>query len=88
MSTSAAPECGCLSRKTNLTQSTCPMAARRSVVLKKNVYEDWRAPMEGVVVEVRVRHLVNDSQIRTTGSAIALHVVLITTMQSFTAFFP
>jgi hypothetical protein len=64
------------------------MALQRSVVLEKNVYEDWRAPVEGVVVEVRVRHLVNDSQIRTTGSAIALRVVLTTTMQNFTAFFP
>ena len=32
--------------------------------------------MEGVVVEVRVRAPVNDSQLRTTAFAIALHVVL------------
>jgi hypothetical protein len=31
------------------------MALQRSVVLEKNVYEDWSDPMEGVVVEVRVR---------------------------------
>jgi hypothetical protein len=55
MSTSAAPECGCLSRKTTLTQSTCPTALLRSDALETNVYEDYSDSMEEVVVEECVR---------------------------------
>jgi hypothetical protein len=31
------------------------MALKRSVVLEKNLYEDWSDSMEGIVVELRAR---------------------------------
>lgn len=44
--------------------------------------------MEGVVVEERVRALVNDSQLRATASTIALNAAWTVTRKRFTAFFP
>jgi hypothetical protein len=44
--------------------------------------------MEGVVVEVRLRAPVNNSQLRTTAFEIALHVVLTVTKAKLHSFFP
>jgi hypothetical protein len=44
-------------------------------------------PMEEVVVEVRLRALVNGSQLRTTASAIAVNLARTIATQSLTAFF-
>ena len=57
-------------------------------MLEKKLYEDQSGPMEEVVVGVRVReHLVNDSQLRTTASAITVNVALTIATESFTDFF-
>jgi hypothetical protein len=57
-------------------------------VLEKNVYDDQSDTTEGVVLDVRVRAPVNNSELRTTIFEIALHAVFVVVRQSFTAFFP